>query len=129
MFDSRQEAIKLFKKIIDSVKVKDFFSQYWEKKPLLIKRKIPTYYDNWISCHDFDEILRNNDIEFTTNIDIVSYINGVKSNHNPAGRAYAPLVWDLYQQGCSVRFLNPQTYSKNIWNYLSTLQELFGTKM
>lgn len=36
-------------------------------------------------------------------------------------------MWDFFQQGCSIRLLNPQTYSKNIWKYLSLLQELFGT--
>jgi len=35
---------------------------------------------------------------------------------------------DLFvlQQGCSVRLLNPQTYSKNVWKMLSMLQEYFG---
>ena len=51
----------------------------------------------------------------------------MKQKHNPEGRAYAPLIWDFFQQGCSIRLLNPQTYSKYIWQYLSTLQELFGT--
>jgi len=126
-FDSRQEAVKLFKKVIFPVKVKEFFSSYWEKKPMLVRRQDPVYNEAWFSCKEFDTILRQHNLEFTTNIDVTTYINEVKQNHNQEGRAFAPLVWDFFQQGCSIRLLNPQTYSKNCWQYLSTLQELFGT--
>jgi hypothetical protein len=127
IFDSRAEAINLLKKIIFPVKIKEFFSHYWEKKPMLVKRDNENYNKSWFSCKEFDSILRNHKLEFTTNIDIVTYVNEVKQNHNKEGRAFAPLVWDFFQQGCSIRLLNPGTYSKNCWKYLSTLQELFGT--
>jgi len=127
IFDSRQEATKLFKKIIYPTKVKEFFSNYWEKKPMLIRRQSPAYNEAWFSCAEFDTILRQHNLEFTTNIDVTTYVNEIKQNHNQEGRAFAPLVWDFFQQGCSIRLLNPQTYSRNCWQYLSTLQELFGT--
>jgi lysine-specific demethylase/histidyl-hydroxylase NO66 len=79
---------------------------------------------------------------------VTSYVEGVKKKHNPDGKAYAPIVWDFFQvnilktnyshskfkfvflkQGCSIRLLNPQTYSKNVWKYLSMLQELFLTSV
>lgn len=31
-----------------------------------------------------------------------------------------------FQNGCSVRLLNPQTYSRNVWKLLSVLQEYFN---
>jgi len=127
VFDSRQEAVKLFKKIIYPTKVKEFFSSYWERKPMLVRRADPSYNKAWFSCKEFDTILRQHNLEFTTNIDVTTYVNEVKQNHNQEGRAFAPLVWDFFQQGCSIRLLNPQTYSRNCWKYLSTLQELFGT--
>lgn len=127
IFDSRQEAVTLFKNIVYPVKIKEFFSEYWEKKPMLIRRENPEHNKAWFSCKEFDNILRNHTLEFTTNIDVVTYIDEVKQNHNKEGRAFAPLVWDFFQQGCSIRLLNPQTYSKNCWKFLSTLQELFGT--
>ena len=127
MFDSRKEAANLFKKIIHPVTNKEFFSKYWEKETMLIKRSQFNYYKSWFSCKEFDSILRNHNLEFTTNIDVVTYIDQEKKKHNPEGKAYAPIVWDFFQQGCSIRLLNPQTYSKNVWKYLSLLQELFGT--
>jgi hypothetical protein len=127
MFDSRKEAANLFRKIISPVTNKDFFAKYWEKESMLIKRSQLDYYKSWFSCKEFDKILRNHNLEFTTNIDVTTYVDQEKENHNPEGRAHAPIVWDFFQQGCSIRLLNPQTYSKNIWKYLSLLQELFGT--
>ena len=85
IYDSRQEAIKVLKHIIEPVTIKEFFryfirdficlkisnilkciylflflqSSYWEKKPLLIKRENPSYYKKWFSCKEFDSILRN----------------------------------------------------------------------
>jgi len=35
----------------------------------------------------------------------------------------------IFQTGCSVRLLNPQTYHDDTWRLLSTLQELFGSGM
>jgi len=43
------------------------------------------------------------------------------------GRARPAVVWDSYNEGCSVRILNPQTYSTNIWKLLACLQEYFGS--
>jgi len=57
-----------------------------------------------------DKILRDNYILFTKNIDITSYVDGVRETHNPLGRALPSIVWDYYLNDCSVRMLNPQTF-------------------
>jgi lysine-specific demethylase/histidyl-hydroxylase NO66 len=127
MFDSRKEAANLFKKIISPVSNKDFFGKFWEKEAMLIKRSNFNFYKSWFSCSELDKILRCQNLDFTTNIDVTTYVNDEKKSHSPEGKAYAPIVWDFFQQGCSIRLLNPSTYSRNIWRYLSLLQELFGT--
>ncbi len=82
MFDSRQEALSLLKKIISPVKTKEFFkfvmlllqfylsnwmllrrkqmqkSTYWEQKVLLVRRQTHSYYKSWFSCKQFDHILK-----------------------------------------------------------------------
>lgn len=98
----------------------------------------------WLTC------LLQNSVEFTTNIDITSYQDGKRETHNPDGRAVPQVVWDyfqvsvsihwltsslllyvsksmivIFQEGCSVRLLNPQTYSKSMWLLVATLQEYF----
>ncbi|XP_013379273.1 ribosomal oxygenase 1 [Lingula anatina] len=126
MYDSTVEATRLFDCLIHPVKPKKFFSELWEKKPLLVKRHMPCYNDGWFSTEELDKILRKENIIFGKNIDVTTYSNGKRETHNPPGRAYAPIVWDYFQNGCSVRLLNPQTYSHNVWKFLSVLQEYFG---
>ncbi|KAJ8309443.1 hypothetical protein KUTeg_014317 [Tegillarca granosa] len=88
MYDSREEARKIFKCVIHPVKPEKFFKELWERKPLLVKRHLAQYNDGWFSTAELDRILREN--------------------------------------GCSVRLLNPQTYSQNVWKLLSVLQEYFN---
>lgn len=103
-----------------------FFSRkYWEKTPLFIERKKANYFSSLVSIKKIDTMLRQNNIRFTKNIDITSYENGVRSTHNPEGRALPPVVWDFYNNGCSIRLLNPQTYLPQIYSLTSTLQEHF----
>merc|ERR1711974_82575 len=48
-------------------------------------------------------------------------------NHDPVGRAHAPVVWDFYNNGCSLRMLNPQTFHSPVWKLCATLQDFFGS--
>merc|ERR1719378_791882 len=50
-----------------------------------------------------------------------------RKNHDPVGRAHAPVVWDFYNSGCSLRMLNPQTFHAPVWKLCATLQEFFGS--
>ena len=50
---------QLFTRLIHPHKPKSFFTNYWLKKPLHIKRKDNSYYedDSWFSTNKLDEIL------------------------------------------------------------------------
>lgn len=37
---------------------------------------------------------------FGKNIDVTTYIDGVRKTHNPPGRAYSSVVWDYYKVVC-----------------------------
>ncbi|KAM6953932.1 ribosomal oxygenase 1 [Aplochiton taeniatus] len=125
--NSRERASKLFQWLIHPINHKNFFRDTWEKKPLLIKRKDPEYYKGLFSTAEFDQILRNEDVQFGVNLDVTSYTNGKRETHNPPGRALPFTVWDFYESGCSLRMLNPQAFSSKVWNVLSILQEQFGS--
>ena len=79
------------------------------------------------STKTFDDILRNQNVQFTKNLDVTSYTDGKRETHNPEGRAYAPVVWDFYNNGCSLRMLNPQTFDNQVWKLCATLQEFLGS--
>jgi len=125
--DSEAEGQSAFEWLISPVEPSKFFTKLWEKKPMLVKRKERDYNTGWFSTSELDLIMRRNSLLFGENIDVVTYSrSGKRETHNPEGRAHASVVWDFYQQGCSVRLLNPQTYSNRCWKMLSTLQEFFG---
>lgn len=58
----------------------------WEKKPLHIKREEKNYYKGIISTPIIDALLRTEEILFTKNLDITSYVNNQRETHNPIGR-------------------------------------------
>lgn len=124
--DSAEEALKVFQWMIAPFDPQEFFQQVWEKKPLHISRKKPNYYKDLISTPTIDHMLRNENIQFTKNLDVTSYIDGKRETHNPEGRAHPHLVWDYYLNGCSVRLLNPQTYIPKLHILNATLQEHFN---
>ncbi|KAB5539983.1 hypothetical protein PHYPO_G00095660 [Pangasianodon hypophthalmus] len=124
--NSRERANMLFQWLIHPVTAKTFFRDNWEKKPLLIRRQNPHYYEGLFSTAEFDRILRNDDVQYGVNLDVTSYTNGKRETHNPPGRALPYSVWDFYENGCSLRMLNPQAFSSTVWNVLSILQEKFG---
>ncbi|KAI5754505.1 hypothetical protein M8J77_009085 [Diaphorina citri] len=112
--------------ILGDTSVDKFFSDHWEKEPLYISRKQKNYYNNLITSKKIDDILRDNVIEFKKNIDITLYEDGQRQTMDVEGRALPQIVWDHYREGCSVRFLNPQTYIKPLQQLNASLQELFG---
>ncbi|XP_042856758.1 ribosomal oxygenase 1-like [Penaeus japonicus] len=124
--DSREEGRESFHWIIHPYSEKDFFSKYWEQGPLHIKRE-SGYYESLFTTADLDKILHNNVVQYSKNLDITSYSNGKRETHNPIGQAHAPVVWDYYNNGCSVRMLNPQTFHARVWKLLATLQEYFNS--
>lgn len=123
--NSIQEGEKVFGWLLSPLNLKEFFSKYWEMGAYLVKRKGSNYYSKLMSFEAIDQMLINNHVEFTKNIDITSYKNGVRETLNPVGRAMPPVVWDHYGQGCSVRLLNPHTFLPELFKLNTTLQEYF----
>lgn len=124
---SEAVAARSFDWLIQPIGQERFFRELWERKPLLVKRHQQDFYGDLMSCQQLDRILRERQLYFTENVDLTTYRGGQRETHNPEGRAHAAVVWDSFQQGCSVRVLNPQTYSRQLWRLCSTLQEFFGS--
>lgn len=123
--DSVKSGMQHFSYVVNPVKLEEFMSDYWEKKPLCVNRSVPNYYKELLSVDEIDKMLRTNLIEYTKNIDVTSYVDGVRETHNPEGRASPTSVWEFYRDGCSIRLLNPQTYIPNIRKLNASIQEYF----
>lgn len=104
-----------------------FFRNYWEKSILHVPRNNPDYFSKLFSLTELDKILLENNLQYGTNVDITSYINNVRETHNPVGRAFPHVVWDYYNNECSIRLLNPQLFAPEIYKFMANLQEYFGS--
>lgn len=48
--------------ILNPLTIEDFFANYYEKKPLVIKRNQPNYYDPVLTINDVNDLLSNSDL-------------------------------------------------------------------
>ncbi|XP_066140396.1 ribosomal oxygenase 1 [Euwallacea fornicatus] len=126
-FNPLTHSLAIFKWLINPLEVKNFFTKNWEKDVLHIKRSDPTYYSQIFSSVRLDQILRECSLHFSRNIDVVTYQNNKKEVIEEEGRALPSTLWDYYNNGCSIRVLNPHTYDHNVHSLISSLQEYFGT--
>jgi len=114
-----------FEWMIVPCKPDEFYRDYWEKKPLLIKRaEARDHYKSLFSTKALDNILRKQRVLYGKNLDVTSY-DGKRETHNPEGRVYPAVLWDFYNNGCSIRMLNPQTFHNAVWRLCATLQDHF----
>jgi len=115
-----------FEWLIAPTSVNKFYEEYWEKKPLLIKNtEDKDRFKTLFSTKSFDNILRTQRVLYGKNLDVTSYEDDKRETHNPEGRVYPAVLWDFFNNGCSVRMLNPQTFHKEVWRLCSTLQDHF----
>lgn len=89
-----------------------------------MKRSDPSFYKTLFSTKAFEKILREQRVLYGKNLDVTSY-DGKRETHNPEGRVFPAVLWDFYNNGCSIRMLNPQTFHNGVWRLCSTLQEHF----
>lgn len=84
---SVDEGEKLFEFMIKPISVETFMSKYFEQKPIRVQRHFADYYKDLISTEGIDQLLRDNHLEYTKNVDITKYENGVRKTLTPVGRA------------------------------------------
>ena len=107
--DSLVDGTKMFTWMIHPMTPEDFMQNYWEKKAVLIRKENLEYFKDFFSMKELGDIIEQNPVQFGVNIDITSWDKKTgRQTHNPPGRAYPSKVWDFYNNGCSIRMLNPQ---------------------
>lgn len=101
---SNQKGLEALQFLLRGIEPTAFFSNYWEKEPMLISGRPSHHYDRLkVSTEAIDEMLRTKIVEYTKNLDVTSYQNGERETHNPDGRAVPAEVWNYYREGCSIR--------------------------
>lgn len=126
---SEADPLQVFKWLISPYPANNFMEECWERKPCYIKRSDRNYYQGWFSKKDFDRLLKDSFIKYGVNLDVVRYVDNKKEVMTPTGRAYPRSVWQYFDDGYSLRLLNPHTYCTPVWKLLSHLQEYFTCGM
>lgn len=136
---------RFFSWLIHPVSVDDFMKKHFEKAHLHVARSDAAsadgsddddddeqsqghHYSGWYASDDIKAALSDakNDVQYTRDIDITKYVNGVRKTFNPSGRADMERVWAKIRSGCSLRVLRPQEYSDRVCSMLALMDEFFG---
>ena len=110
-----------------------FVKQQLDQRPLHIsRRRHPTYFDGLLTKSDIHHLLKTQQLQYGTNVDVTSYTAGKRRNLNHNGKegtadpevASATTVMKRFdQEGCSVRILHPQRWVEPVYKLLSFLED------
>ncbi len=142
--------LSMFEWMIAPMSPERFFAEFWEKKPLLIKRHAvaPSYHKGVFHRTDLEAIVKGSGahsassssssaaaaaaaattagLQWTTDIDATSYTNGKRATHNPQGRATVKQINEFYEKHkYSLRVLRPQQHHDGLWRLCAALEEYF----
>lgn len=123
--DSIKDGAACVQWLVSPTPLKKFFDQYFEKKPMYVKRNSALFTNKIFSLGDMDKLLKEERMKWTVNLDATSYENGQRYTHNPSGPANALTAWSMYNSGHSLRIKNPVTFSPSILKLCATMQEHF----
>ena len=110
-----------------------FIRQHLDQHPLHISRQQhQTYFDGLLTKSDIHQLLRTQQLQYGTNIDVTSYTNGKRRNlnynvndstadHNIADAA--TVMRRFEEERCSVRVLHPQRWVEPVYKLLSYLED------
>ena len=133
---SSQRATCLFKAIIDPIPIDEFYRDYWEKKPLLVRAsENKRRYQNLLSLQSIRKMTKDHKLYYGQDLNVTRYQkgkDGVKrrmtldrlpeSNGEDAVAVDRAEVWSNYDNGCTIRLLCPHKHADNIHALLSTLE-------
>ena len=123
--------------------MKEFFEEYWEKKPLFVPAIDNEHrYDGILSLKIIQELSKKVPLYYGRDLNVTRYqkdSDGVKrritldkTSEDEQGVRTGVVVdpselWSNYEEkGCTVRLLCPQKHNDKIHSLLSTLESQFG---
>jgi lysine-specific demethylase/histidyl-hydroxylase NO66 len=128
----------LFQAILDPIPLEEFYKDYWEKKPLLVKaNKNKHRYDGLLSLKKIKEMSKKCPLYYARDLNVTRYhkdAHGVKRRvtldklpEDEKDEETGILVdhselWANYDAGCTIRLLCPHKHQDNVHALLSTLE-------
>jgi lysine-specific demethylase/histidyl-hydroxylase NO66 len=124
--DSAQRSREMLEWIIHPTKIDTFYSEYFEKKPLFIRRQSPEYYASWWTRETLDQTVKDNELTYGQDVNLVNYKDGKRHDMRVGEKVVAETMWQAVDdEKCSVRVLRPQEYNQDLSLMLSILDEFF----
>jgi lysine-specific demethylase/histidyl-hydroxylase NO66 len=132
-----QRATCLFQAMIEPIPIDQFYKEYWEKKPLLVRAKNRKRYDGLLSLESIKTMTKTNPFYYAKDLNVTRYQkdkDGVKrritldklptdEKDQETGVEVDPKeLWSNYKDGCTIRLLCPHKHADNIHALLSTLE-------
>uniref|UniRef100_A0ACB8FHH8 Uncharacterized protein n=1 Tax=Sphaerodactylus townsendi TaxID=933632 RepID=A0ACB8FHH8_9SAUR len=120
----------VFESLIFPIKQEEFFRDYWEQKPLLLKRENPSvesYYQSLFQLTDLKSLVSQG-LYYGRDINVCKYVNGRKKIFNKGGQvSYAQLKKEFDQKKATVQFHQPQRFKDELWRIQEKLECFFGS--
>ncbi|KFU95567.1 MYC-induced nuclear antigen [Chaetura pelagica] len=120
----------LFGSFIFPIEQEKFFREYWEQKPLLVRRNDPllaSYYQSLFQLSDLKELCSQG-LYYGRDINICRCVNGKKKVLNKEGKVnYMQLKKDFDQKKATIQFHQPQRFKEELWKIQEKLECYFGS--
>ncbi|CAI5644546.1 unnamed protein product [Oreochromis niloticus] len=124
-----QSPATLFESLIQPMGTDQFFSEYWEKKPLHLQRSDPgtaLYYQSLFQLCDLQSLCSQG-LEYYRDINVVRCVNGKKKLLNKEGRVkHSVLNKIMSQNKATVQYHQPQRFKDELWRIQEKLECFFG---
>ncbi|XP_068593768.1 ribosomal oxygenase 2 [Cebidichthys violaceus] len=121
--------VRLFQSLIQPMGTEQFFSEYWEKKPLHLQRSDPdtaSYYQSLFQLSDLPSLC-SEDLEYYRDVNVVRCVNGKKKSLNKPGRVKSGvLLKSFVQNKATIQFHQPQRFKDELWRIQEKLECFFG---
>jgi len=131
--DGRESADELLSWFLWPLTPAEFFAEYWEKKPLHLRRSWPEFYADLFSKADVDKLLRTKvGLPYGEHLNLVRFDetkqSKVELNRGGRGIRAAPEDVDAaWASGSSLQVMHPQQYHEPVWRLLAALERGFSS--
>jgi len=119
--------VKLLQSLLGETTIENFFANYWEKKPLVVKRKDAEFYGGVFSLSAMKEVMKSNELFFESDVNVCRYVNNEKELLNEERQITAQDVDELMQEQATFQFHQPQRYVDELWSAMEKLETYFGS--
>ncbi|CAK5076569.1 unnamed protein product [Meloidogyne enterolobii] len=115
---SVQVGLKVLQWILSPIVTDTFFNDILQKRVLVLKRATNAYFDGFFNIGDFKDMLKNNNVLYGKDVNVASYVSGVRQTHNPLKkemqRATITNALQHFQNGRSLQCVHPQVFNDKI---------------